>query len=335
MTIIISRTDAIGDVVLTLPLAGIIKSNFPGSKILFFGRTYTQSVIELSKYVDGFINYDDFIKLNENDRVDFIKSFNATAILHVFPRKEIAAAAKKAGIKNRTGTSHRLYHWFTCNKLISFSRKNSDLHEAQLNCMLLKGLNLKTQYALAELISFYGVECNYTIPQKVTELLSNNNLNVIIHPRSHGSAREWGLSNYKDLIYMLHQAGANCLITGSPVEKEELKEWIKTLPEGVHDITGKLQLKELIALINAADGIVAGSTGPLHVAAALGKNTLGFYPPVRPMHAGRWAPMGVKAGYLTFDKNNCEDCRKNATGCTCIKNISVATAAELILKWRK
>ncbi|MEP7263736.1 MAG: glycosyltransferase family 9 protein [Bacteroidota bacterium] len=334
MTIIISRTDAIGDVVLTLPLAGIIKSNFPECKILFLGKTYTQPVIALSKYVNGFINYDDFIKLNEKDRADFLRSFNATDILHVFPRKEIAYAAKKAGIKNRTGTSHRLYHWFTCNKLISFSRKNSDLHEAQLNCMLLKSLQLKVDYSKAELISFYGMNCSYSLPQQVTDLLNSNKLNVIIHPRSHGSAREWGLSNYKDLIYMLHAAGVNCLITGSPVEQEELKEWMKTLPEGVNDLTGKLQLKELIALLNVADGIVAGSTGPLHIAAALGKNTLGFYPPIRPMHAGRWAPLGLKAGYVTFDKD-CNDCKKNPEGCTCIKNISTKHAAELILKWKK
>ena len=33
--IIISRTDNIGDVVLTLPLAGILKENFPKAKVYF------------------------------------------------------------------------------------------------------------------------------------------------------------------------------------------------------------------------------------------------------------------------------------------------------------
>jgi heptosyltransferase III len=333
-TIIISRTDAIGDVVLTLPLAGILKQQFPDCRIIFFCRSYTLPVVAMSRYVDAIINYDDFIKMNVNQRAEHLQSLNATDILHVFPRKEIASAAKKAGIKNRVGTSHRFYHWFTCNKLLNFTRKNSDLHEAQLNCKLLEGLNIYKSFSPEELSSYYGVHCKTSLPLRISNILKSENLNVIIHPRSHGSAREWGLENYKELIYFLHQHDANCIITGSANEKEYLTGWLKDLPADVHDLTGCLNLDELIALLNASDGIVAGSTGPLHIAAALGKNTLGFYPPIKPMHAGRWAPVGKKAGYLTFDKD-CNDCKSIPGSCTCIKNISVSHAAEVILQWKK
>lgn len=332
--IIISRTDAIGDVVLTLPLAGILKSNFPGCRILFFGKTYTEAAIRLSKHVDEFLNYDQFANLSGADKTLFLKNTEATDIIHVFPRKDISFAAKSAGISNRIGTSHRWYNWLTCNKRINFSRRNSDLHEAQLNCKLLDGIGLKTEYTKAELTSFYGFQCSYALPSAFRNF-NPEKLNVIIHPRSHGSAREWGLDNFKSFIYTLNDAGVNCIITGSTKEKAELEEWIKTLPHGITDLTGKLQLNELIALVNETDGIVAGSTGPLHIAAALGKNTLGFFPPIRPMHAGRWAPLGIKAGYLTFDKENCSDCRSNPSSCSCIKNISVQQAAAVILQWKK
>jgi heptosyltransferase-3 len=43
--ILISRTDAIGDVVLTLPMAAYIKELMPGTIVSFLGRTYTQPVI--------------------------------------------------------------------------------------------------------------------------------------------------------------------------------------------------------------------------------------------------------------------------------------------------
>ncbi|RYG01290.1 MAG: glycosyl transferase family 9, partial [Chitinophagaceae bacterium] len=39
--IIISRTDSIGDVVLTLPMAKIIKQQFPDCRIAFLGKEYT------------------------------------------------------------------------------------------------------------------------------------------------------------------------------------------------------------------------------------------------------------------------------------------------------
>ena len=50
--ILISRTDSIGDVILTLPMAGLIKKNYPDSVIFFLGRTYTKETIALSKHID-------------------------------------------------------------------------------------------------------------------------------------------------------------------------------------------------------------------------------------------------------------------------------------------
>jgi len=57
--IIISRTDSIGDVVLTLPMAGALKEINPGCKIIFLGRDYTRDVVSLSKHVDEFASWDD------------------------------------------------------------------------------------------------------------------------------------------------------------------------------------------------------------------------------------------------------------------------------------
>ena len=57
--IVISRTDSIGDVILTLPLAGILKKKFPDSKIIFLGNSYTEAIVRVSVYVDEFINWDE------------------------------------------------------------------------------------------------------------------------------------------------------------------------------------------------------------------------------------------------------------------------------------
>ncbi|HRN42983.1 MAG TPA: hypothetical protein PK649_13060, partial [Vicingus sp.] len=86
-TIIISRTDSIGDVVLTLPMAGLIKKFYPKSKIIFLGKTYTQPVIALSKHVNEFINWDELQKLP--NKVEALKSYKAEVFIHVFPNKEV------------------------------------------------------------------------------------------------------------------------------------------------------------------------------------------------------------------------------------------------------
>ncbi|MDR0603875.1 MAG: hypothetical protein LBG80_06185 [Bacteroidales bacterium] len=85
-------------------------------------------------------------------------------------------------------------------------------------------------------------------------------------------------------------------------------------------MSGKLSLQELICLINAADALVACSTGPLHIAAALNKLTIGIYSPIRPMHPGRWAPLGKNVHVLALDKK-CNICRKTLD-CQCIRSIT-------------
>ena len=74
-----------------------------------------------------------------------------------------------------------------------------------------------------------------------------------------------------------------------------------------------------MTFISKADGLIAASTGPLHLAAALGIHALGIYPPIRPMHPGRWAPVGP--GAKVFVKSQyCEACRRTAD-CVCIREI--------------
>ncbi|MFD2721109.1 glycosyltransferase family 9 protein [Hymenobacter monticola] len=160
-------------------------------------------------------------------------------------------------------------------------------------------------------------------------------LNVILHPRSRGSAREWGLDNFGQLARLLHQAGHRVFVTGTAAEGEELADWLKQNAAFLAaDLTGQLSLPQFMAFIAAADGLVAGSTGPLHLAAALGRHALGLYPPIRPMHPGRWAPLGPHAKFMVFDKPNCEDCRQQPAACTCIRAIEAAAVAAQVAAWQ-
>jgi len=333
--IIISRTDAIGDVVLTLPLCGLIKKHLGvDTHLIFFGKTYTQPVIELSTHVDAFLNYDVFEKLNVSEQTEFLASQNADAIMHVFPRSSIATAAKRAKIMLRVGTSHRLYHLLTCNKLLHFSRKNADLHEAQLNVKLLEGIGINVQPSLDELAINYGLKQPASPPSKFDSVLNTSDFNLILHPKSHGSAREWGLANYRALIDLLKPYPIKIFITGSDKEKELLKDWTASLPPSITDVSGTMKLDELIRFINACDGLVAASTGPLHIAAALNKRVIGIYPPIKPMHPARWAPVGKNATYLC-DEKKCSACKAAPEQCSCMHTISPAVAAERILSWIK
>ena len=57
--ILISRPDNIGDVILTLPMATVIKKYYPDSEVLFLGKPYTRTIIEDCLFVDKYINWEE------------------------------------------------------------------------------------------------------------------------------------------------------------------------------------------------------------------------------------------------------------------------------------
>lgn len=318
--IIISRVDSLGDVVLTLPMAGVLKALFPGCSLTFLGSSYTEALVGLSKHIDAFIAWDAIKRLSPADQVAALAELNADIIIHVFPRSEIARLAAKAKIPIRLGTSRRFYHWLYCNQRVSLARRQSDIHESQLNLKLLAPLGAKSHYKLSEISNHYGLVDIKAPSDAFKALLSKKRYNLILHPKSKGSAREWGLDNFSRLIEILPSERYKVFITGTKEDGRELKQFLAALKGDVIDLTGGFDLDGLIRFIDRADGLVAASTGPLHIAAALGKFALGIYAPMRPIHPGRWAPVGANARFLVADKT-CDQCRKS-NDCLCIKRIT-------------
>jgi len=329
--IIISRTDNLGDVILTLPMAGILKQEIPGCYILFLGKKYTKPLIDACEFVDEFVDWDELkVMLDAGCWMEASVKMQADIILHVFPRKEIQKLAKTARIPMRIGTSHRWYSWFYCNKLVHYSRKKSDLHEAQLNLKLLEPLGITRKYTLSEIPFLYGLTKLTNSPaHQLASSPTRQLFNLILHPKSKGSAREWGLDNFSKLIGLLPEDKFRIFITGTKEEGALMKDFLYQHRNRVTDMTGKLSLSELLSFINSCDGLVAASTGPLHIAAALGKRAVGIYAPIRPIFPQRWAPLGKNATYVVLDKK-CEACRKSGD-CECIRAIRPEEVAEKLM----
>lgn len=326
--IILSRTDNLGDVILTLPVAGWIRQHHPSTQVLFIGKAYTRPLIEASVHVAQFIDREALLSDPQ-----LLKDLRADAIVFVLPDYELARLASQAGVPVRVGTSHRWFHWLYCNRLVSLSRRNSRQHEAQLNLQLLRPLGLAFSGKTADIPSWYGMS---RIPSvSYAALLRPARFHLILHPKSKGSAREWPLENYQALVQALSPALFQIFITGTAAEGDLIRQQQPSLLRHPHvtDLTGQLSLEQLLAFIAQADGLVACSTGPLHMAAALGKYALGIYPPMRPLHPGRWAPLGERAAWLCLDKV-CNDCRKTQN-CACIHSIGVAQVKATVEGWLK
>jgi heptosyltransferase-3 len=313
-TIIISRTDNIGDVIVTLPLAAFLKQQAEDIFIYFIGKSYTKDIIEKCPFVDQFLDRDEIIASG-----GLPASIQADAVLFVYPDKELEKKIYKQ-VPIRVGTSNRWYHWLYLNKRISFSRKNSPLHEAQLNFFLLLPWIKNPIPDLALLKSYTLLQTSKS--NRFTNILNPSaKKHIIFHTKSKGSAREWPMASYLKLAQLLAPLQYQVYISGTENEGKQIKEQCPELfnQQNITDVTGKFPLATFVEFIDACDTMVACSTGPLHIAAGLNKKTVGIYPPIKPMHAGRWAPLGSNS-FVLSSNISCDSCRKSGL-CHCIQEI--------------
>ncbi len=294
----IARTDSIGDVILTLPMAGAIKQSYPNVEVVFIGKGYTKNVVECCVEIDEFVDWEQL--KSAGNSVNELKALHLDAILFALPNLELAKAAFKAKIPKRIGVSKRWFHWLYCNFRPAFSRRKSDLHEAQLNLKLLEPLIAESTFSLKAVQKLFSFEPQVSLPDRFEHLLNISGESIVIHPKSQGSAREWGLDNFRNFAEIAIANGHTVFITGTEKEGKLIRPHFKFSKQLI-DLTGQMNLSELIAFISKANGLIAASTGPLHIAAALGRIAIGLYSTLRPIHPGRWAPIGPKAQALTYD----------------------------------
>jgi len=138
------------------------------------------------------------------------------------------------------------------------------------------------------------------------------------------------MEHYSQLIRLLPADKFKIFISGTSADSEAIQKFIISQHPDVTDQSGKLSLSEFIGFISKAGGMLACSTGPLHIAAVLGKIAVGIYPPIKPMHPGRWSPLGKNASYLVLDKE-CSKCR-NSGKCECIESFTPEMVKSRLLQ---
>ena len=331
--IIISRTDNMGDVILTLPMAAMIKQQWSDCKVSFLARNYVKDVVERCMDVDQFISYDTLCALPKKEAVSQLAAYQADVIIHAFPNRLLATLARAAKIPMRIGTSHRWYHWFTCNQRVNFTRKNSTLHEAQLNLQLFAPLGLPIIAERDVLRQSIHLRKQDTVPGKIEKLLDPKRFNLIVHALTNGNTKEWPIENFIVLIKLLPSEKYHIILTGTEKERARLQPIVMQCPQ-ITNAIAQFSLTEFTDLVSHVDGLLANSTGPLHLAAAFGIHALGLFPADKGKDPSRWEPLGARAQYLVAER--CVACTQATHEvCICMQTITVAQVAVIIQQWDK
>jgi heptosyltransferase-1 len=116
---------------------------------------------------------------------------------------------------------------------------------------------------------------------------------VLLSPGAGWGAKRWPADRFGAVAGALHAQGYTVLVNSGPDEQSIAQEV-------VHASAGAAQapeftLERLIAMTRRVSLVIAGDTGPLHLACALGKPVVGIYGPTDPARNG---PFGVPSRVL-------------------------------------
>ncbi len=133
---------------------------------------------------------------------------------------------------------------------------------------------------------------------------------VLLHPGSgdnfHG--RRWPTRRFGLVARRLvDEAGAVVAITGGRGERGLAREVLEASARDLWDLSGTLDLVELVALVARARVLVSNDSGPVHLASALGVPVLGLYGPNSPALYGPLSPGSV----AFYDAPPCSPCITN------------------------
>ncbi len=324
--ILLVRTDRLGDVVLTLPMLPALRSCFPDAHIAMLLRRYTGAIMEGNPYLDDQIWYDEedgtLIPFEAMRRTIREQCFD-TAIV-VYPTFRLALLMFRSAIPVRVGTGYRSYS-LLFNKRVYEHRKDARFHEVEYNLNLLKELGCKPSSPPEFLIDI-GAQTIRRVDELLRDAEIGRTENVaILHPGSGGSAREWGATNFGLLAQKLAVNKTKVIITGTDKERSLVDQIVRASGDTAISFAGMLSMKELAALLKRANVFVANSTGPIHVAAAVGTPVVGLYPRHTPMSARRWGPFTENKIVFTADGPlYCDRCSGGKDqSCKCMMSVSV------------
>jgi heptosyltransferase-3 len=303
MNVLIVRTDRLGDMILTLPMARAIRRAMPSARVSFLISEYTKPIVALCPDVDAVV-------IARNGFGDLVRQFRTAKADVVFfpnPNFRFALAAFIARIPKRVSTAYRWYSLLFTGR-ISEHRRTAKRHEAEFNLRMLSYVGIPVEGSEQA-----SIATNEGDREFVASWLTKNDVNnrfAVLHTSSGGSSKEWPRSKFDELADRLSkECGLGIVYTGLH----------KDTASGMLFVNHSLP--QLAALLQQASLVLANSTGPGHLAAALNVPTVGLFPLPLALSKERWGFRGQYVKNLSPEPvPGCPNCKE----CTCMERLEVS-----------
>ncbi len=313
MRVLINRSDAIGDSILTSPMAKVIKEKFPEAKVTFIIAAKSADVFKNHPYVDDFKIYHRnarfYIKIKEIFQI--FREVKPTHYFYVGGGYLPNFVAWFTRVVFRGGLKSRWHTYLFLNKGVRQKRSMVAMHEMEYNLNLLEPMGIeysykdKVHYSPEIYLSQDELEMNYNSFKKdlMKEGMDPNRKMIFIHPGMTGHTLNWSSRNYARLILKFEQRFPDkfqFIVSYTPSDNtflQGLKEILNRreneyLKNRIYFFNGQKEgLRHYMSVLSHAAAFIGPSTGTTHIAAVLGVPVVTIYSPIKVQSSLRWGPL--------------------------------------------
>ncbi len=306
MNILLIQLKRIGDLILTTPAISAVRMKFPDAHLVLATANDVAALVPAIKGIDqtfalrrnlGDLGAFTSVALKEFDYcVDFTRN-DRSAFLSLLSRATKRVVSYR--VKRRAPWRGRAYNEFVQHRM-------RDMHTIDYNLSLLGPLGIENISPPVQL------DLPETARKDAEQLLQHAGIVppfVIFHPGSARAEKFWEATRWAEVItHAVTQCGLNAVLTGgtSRLEQTHLGEIMASLPRPVEnsptglvvDLSGKMDLPALAALIARARLLVTVDSAPVHLAAASATPQVALFGPTNPFH---WRPRESPALILQGD----------------------------------
>ena len=305
------RPDRIGDVVLSIPVLEAIRLRWPDAYLAMLVHPYAREVLAGNPSLDAILTDDptgaDHGATGFWRQIGRLRVQRFDTALLLMPTARLAWMLFLAGIPRRISVGHKLYHTLTLTRSVSRNGYIPLRHEADYCLDLARAIGAPSETTRASV--FLTDKERQEARDRLATAGASGRPVVGIHPGNGRSAPNWVPERYGVLARnVIERFGGTVVVTGSPGE-QALVEGMKLAPAGsMLSFTGQLSLRQLMAVIAEMDVLVSSSTGPMHLAAALGIPTISLFCPLSARSPQRWGPLSDQSEILLPPSGECATC---------------------------
>jgi lipopolysaccharide heptosyltransferase II len=352
--ILVIRLDLIGDLVLSLTAVRALKRTYPDAEIDLLALPSSAKVALSDPALSQIIVYDPNVWRRPKALVQPKNWREAMAVIRQLRVRyyDIAISvfgdwaailAVLSGAKRRVGFGRESYPGFMTDN-ISGQHWDSRDHQHEVDyCLALAHEAGATITADDRVPQLYVDEWARI---EIEELLLKEGIHpdtplIVCHVSSNnGQSKRWPIPYWATLIERLLCANvAQVVFSGAPDDLPLIESITRQMHKHTEhpaiNLAGKTSLTQLAALLQRADLLISGDSGPMHIAAAVGTPLIAIHGPTDPVLSG---PVSPHATILRSDiwcspcykAKDTADCRFFTT--QCMKNITPNQVFDVVQK---